>query len=1005
MSTQRLFARCVAGLMFAVVCNSAAPQIPHDPTPREVLHRSENPWQRLPAEFAVSGVLTDPGGSPIAGVAIDVDGETVAISGDDGGFSLTEALAPSAIIHFRHPDYADLHRAAGFLWTGGEGPAEIALQPLAEQFHLTPAGGRFSGGGITLEVPAGAVDRPVTVRAGRLPLDLAYADGADLQLQRLGAVEFAPAGLRFNHPVSVTVDLSYGSESGEGRVLLFDPASGEFRSEAGVDAVVEADRATFTISHFSRRAVADPASGIVRKHIDRTNDINGDGVLTSEDADFTMLLSGGSQTAEFTISTESATTVSQASEAGRAEGSSSTASAGGGVQIGGAGIDVKHTVSKERSTEIVRRAGLEATSASSSSSTHRLHAPEYQLQCKYYTGIYDFYRVEVWKKHEPSDVEMAALKEAYANRTNPDREWSYFVWNRPTGIAINRTLHGENHLAIRQGDGGLEVYRLADTYVVKRRFATLPADCKPGDMQKRIDEAVKGETDSGKAASNMKDNFRFFGGGNRDAGYMGWGLLPETDIRLVLGQECGNESEGEYIIRSSLDRSREEERRKGESTSATTEATAGGGAGYGPISVSAEVSAATGTSSASSEVESYARNVMSAATTRVHWLIHDAHQHHYSDHLVAPLHNVMRVGGRDIKRPIGVMVVRYNEYPCAPRTPGATPAPLKEPEKSAGDRPLDESGDGSSDGRLPPADASAPPATPQGPSQSSAGEGAEDSAEAASGVETIDHINVVFTELEGTSTLNGTLIGQPTEVEVIGLEPDAIPEGAVAARKVGDTIEISVRETIPADGITVRGSRADVTITALEPEKGDSDEAAQQRRRQPEEIFVLGGLLVSVAGVMEGTLDLPVAVTESGGPDDFGVTLGGQPVTAVARHDNQLAFHGSGITPPASGVIELAVTSPSGNTVSSPARAWFYSIDPQPVTHVGVWAAITMTCSGLDENPPVEVVFTPLPGQTIEPERVTVSCPALAGGGEIARYKTSVAGQQPLNIHVAIAEK
>src|SRR5690606_39774264 len=127
-----------------------------------------------------------------------------------------------------------------------------------------------------------------------------------------------------------------------------------------------------------------------------------------------------------------------------------------------------------------------------------------------------------------------------------------------------------------------------------------------------------------------------------------------------------------------------EEKAKSSTQSAETEAKVSGGAGAGPVKISAEVSAATGTSSGRDEAESYARNVLSTATTRVHWHIINAHEEHYSDHMVAPLHNVKRVGGHDIKRPIGLMVLRYREYPCG-ETPPTTTTPPPDDEGPAGD--------------------------------------------------------------------------------------------------------------------------------------------------------------------------------------------------------------------------------------------------------------------------------------------------------------------------------
>src|SRR5690606_11444073 len=137
-----------------------------------------------------------------------------------------------------HPDHADLRRAAGFFHAGEGRDTRVELVPLAARFELTPAGGEFSAGGIHLSVPEGAVAEAVTVRAARLPLDLAYEDSPDIQLLRLGAVEFAPEGLRFAKPVTVSVELHLESSSGSGRILLQDPASGRFLPETSGEVTI-----------------------------------------------------------------------------------------------------------------------------------------------------------------------------------------------------------------------------------------------------------------------------------------------------------------------------------------------------------------------------------------------------------------------------------------------------------------------------------------------------------------------------------------------------------------------------------------------------------------------------------------------------------------------------------------------------------------------------------------------------------------------------------------------
>ena len=957
------------------------------------------PWRDVPASLELQGAVTDTNGNPAAGIAIAVDANVLTRSDDKGHFALPEPVAPTTMLTFSHPDFAELRRAAGFFFAGQGRATQVELVALGERFELTPAGGKFASGGISLSVPEGAVSGPVTVRAARLPLDMAYEQSSDMQIQRLGAVEFAPAGLTFNKPVTVTLDLDYVGPSTSASLLLLDRTSGGFAEVGETPVAIGDGKATFTVDHFSRRAVGDPAEGLVKKHIARSNDINGDGKLTSEDADFVILLSGGTHSAEYTITTSDTVTVSRSREAGSSSGSSSSASVGGGIEIGGSGIEVSHTVSREQSSEVVKKAGLERSSASATSSTDRLSVGEYGLRCKYYTGIYDFYRVEIWRRHTPLDWEQKALEDAWAARSNPAAEWSYFTWDRSTSIALNKSLYGFTRLAIRMGAKGIEIYRMTDSFVVKQRFATYPVDCKPGNMEKRVESALEGATDAGTAAGNMRDNFRFFGGGDPASGYRGWGVLAETDALFKLGQECGNESEGEYLITSSLATSAGEDRATSSSTSSETEAKVSGGAGIGPVKVSASVSASTGTTSGRSEAESYARNVMSSATTQVKWHIVNAHEEHYSDHMVAPLHNVKTVNGHDIKRPIGLMLLRYRQYPCGEPPTTTTPPP----DDSGG--PDDSDAGRAPEGQPVPArtpDTRPPVITPSGDTESKPGRTSRLADTAYVTPEPLEMINVVFTSTQGTTAINRRLVGQPRGVEVIGIAPEALRSDDVTAGATPESILVTVGRDLGDASILVKGDRSSITITAIAEEKATEPATEDERGNR---IVPLGGLLVSVGGILEGTLNLPDKVVEAdASPGAYQVQLGDHPLAPVAMRGHQMAVVGTGIDAPASGTETIRVTAPSGASASNEVGLWSYRIEPQPITHVNQWAPINLQCVGLDKDSPLVVTFTPLPGQTIRPEKVVVNCGDFASPARAAQYKTEVIGEQPLNTRVDLQE-
>ncbi|KJS05981.1 MAG: hypothetical protein VR73_10835 [Gammaproteobacteria bacterium BRH_c0] len=992
MAPRSVICAMVIAALLALTAYSQA-QTGDEPAIEEFNPAPTNPWRDVPPGFELQGVVTDSNGNPAAGITIATGTTVLARSDDKGHFALPEPVAPATLLTFSHPEYAELRRAAGFFYAGPGQATQVELFALSERFDLTRAGGEFASGGISLKVPEGAVSEAVTVRSTRLPLDMAYEQSAEVQIQRLGAVEFAPAGLTFNKPVTVAIDLDYVGPSSSANLLLLDRGSGRYTGEKESLVTIADGKAVFSVDHFSRRAVGDPAQGIVKKHIVRSNDINGDGKLTSEDADFVILLSGGTHSAEYTITTSDSVTVSKSREAGTSSGSSSSASVGGGIEIGGAGIEVSHTVSREQSSEVVKKAGLERSSASSTSSTDRLSVGEYGLRCKYYTGIYDYYLVEIWQRHTPVEWEQKALEDAWAGRSNPDAEWSHFTWNRSTSIALNKSMYGFTRLALRMGPKGLEIYRMTDSFVVKQRFATYPVNCKPGNLEKRVEEATRGATDAGTAAGNMKDNFRFFGGGDAASGYKGWGILDESDKLFKLGQECGNESEGEYIITTSLAASAGEDRSSSSSQASETEAKVSGGAGIGPVKISAEVSASSGTSSGRSEAESYARNVMSSATTHVKWHIINAHEEHYSDHMVAPLHNVKTVNGHDIKRPIGIMLLRYRQYPCGETPPTTTTPP---PDDSGGP---DDSGPGGKGPAARTPDTRPPVITPSG--DSSADSGASKPAptsrlgdSAYITPQPLEMINVVFTSAQGTTVINRQLVGQPRGIEVIGIAPEELRSDDVKAGATPQSILVTVGRDLGDASILVKGDRSSVTITAIAEESATEPVA-------DDHIVPLGGLLLSVGGILEGTLNLPDKVMEAdAAPVDYQVQLGDQPLDPVAMHGDQMAVVGTGIDAPASGTETIRVTSPSGASASNEVGIWSYRIDPQPIAHVNQWAPINFQCSGLDRESTLVLTFTPLPGQTIRPEKAVANCGDFAVSAPIAQYRTQVLGDQPLNVRV-----
>src|SRR5690606_20737892 len=266
----------------------------------------------------------------------------------------------------------------------------------------------------------------------------------------------------------------------------------------------------------------------------------------------------------------------------------------------------------------------------------------------------------------------------------------------------------------------------------------------------------------------------------------------------------------------------------------------------------------------------------------------------------------------------------------------------------------------------------------------------------------LEMINVVFTSTQGTTAINRRLVGQPRGVEVIGIAPEALRSDDVTAGATPESILVTVGRDLGDASILVKGDRSSITITAIAEEKATEPATEDERGNR---IVPLGGLLVSVGGIREGTLNLPDKVVEAdASPGAYQVQLGDHPLAPVAMRGHQMAVVGTGIDAPASGTETIRVTAPSGASASNEVGLWSYRIEPQPITHVNQWAPINLQCVGLDKDSPLVVTFTPLPGQTIRPEKVVVNCGDFASPARAAQYKTEVIGEQPLNTRVDLQE-
>src|SRR5690606_16916916 len=205
----------------------------------------------------------------------------------------------------------------------------------------------------------------------------------------------------------------------------------------------------------------------------------------------------------------------------------------------------------------------------------------------------------------------------------------------------------------------------------------------------------------------------------------------------------------------------------------------------------------------------------------------------------------------------GLMLLRYRQYPCGEPPTTTTPPP----DDSGG--PDDSDAGRAPEGQPVPArtpDTRPPVITPSGDTESKPGRTSRLADTAYVTPEPLEMINVVFTSTQGTTAINRRLVGQPRGVEVIGIAPEALRSDDVTAGATPESILVTVGRDLGDASILVKGDRSSITITAIAEEKATEPATEDERGNR---IVPLGGLLVSVGGILEGTLNLPDKVVEA----------------------------------------------------------------------------------------------------------------------------------------------
>lgn len=125
------------------------------------------------------------------------------------------------------------------------------------------AGGTVSAEGISIEIPAGAVEKSTMLSISRLDQETLPCS-TPLFTEFLGAASFGPDGLRFNKDVLVTIPLVEPQTSGKILDLCTYDAERQAFVSTGIPATVTNDgmKVQAKISHFTMYSVLDGLTGL-----------------------------------------------------------------------------------------------------------------------------------------------------------------------------------------------------------------------------------------------------------------------------------------------------------------------------------------------------------------------------------------------------------------------------------------------------------------------------------------------------------------------------------------------------------------------------------------------------------------------------------------------------------------------------------------------------------------------------------------------------------------------
>lgn len=500
-------------------------------------------WADIPPTFSLAGHIVDDEKNPVRWARIFIrdtiggkSGEReLAKSGRDGAFKIAERLTPSTRLIIRHKMFAPRYTLAGALFNGEDHDTNIEIIPYTERFDITPQGGIYKSGELTLDVPSGAVLKPVTILAAQLPLDYAYNHDGRVEPLRLTAVDLKPHRFEFKKPVTLTMTIAREDlpEVSAPMSYYYNDKLDRYIRDPETTVEVDEYRVAMTLSHFSPHAVVDGTMAQSTQILGRGSDLSGDGKITPSDALFMLLTSGGTHeaTARFVQSITGSVMHEPA-----------------GKQA--AGYSGSSVLPRDEAARIAEKYSLSRQWEKTITATLDVASDEYEFECRMLLGRYEFHRGVGWARVTPGSAEMAMIEQAWkvgqqgeSSDAGPG-DFKYFEWQGADTHLVAQALPDRHTLAVTMGDAGLEVFTGRDSHIIAKLRGTAIREC-PNETEpvlwESADKAIEGVRGRKARLAAMAENFHFGSTSGTESGAP-WGTFSRDDLAIYKDMNCHSEA-------------------------------------------------------------------------------------------------------------------------------------------------------------------------------------------------------------------------------------------------------------------------------------------------------------------------------------------------------------------------------------------------------------------------------------------------------------------------------